>query len=152
MFTQIDGSTVKGFYEERFGIPESVFDGCYYFESTKSYYVTRSHHMPGLISLKRIEFGGIRVLRKMKNRLKPTSYGLHLFGEQASRNVIDLSRDELAAVFKVPIPKDLEIMSNGYVVLRYNGNILGCGLFIDGRLIHQFPKGRATALSLSGFF
>lgn len=152
MFQKTDGSIVKEYFSKRFGIPESVFDSYTFVRSSKSFYITASKEIDGYLSLKRIEFSGIRVLRRLDTTLKPTTYSLQHFGQKAVRNIIELTGKELSGLLAGTIIKETKDIEEGYVILKYDGAILGCGLYIEGRLTHRFPKGRAEGVRLSGLY
>jgi len=146
--------TVTNYFAERFGIPASVFDPYLLLEAGKSYWaLMRSEGVEEFLHLKRVEYLGVRLLRKTGRFLKPTTYGLQRFGENASKNIIRLSGDQLKGLINDDEGiEDVFDSGEGYVILAMGDVILGCGLKLDGRLRHCFPKGRAKALALSGLF
>jgi NOL1/NOP2/fmu family ribosome biogenesis protein len=151
-----DRQRIIEYFRERFGIPEDDFKGYLFFESNKGIWMVSSgfpdREYLQLTTLKRFDFLGIRVLRKINNnRFKPTTYGLQIIGRNATRNFIELDRDELIKLLRNGhIEKEYPSVEDGYVILRYNKRVLGCGLYKKGILEHQFPKGRTEAMASSG--
>jgi NOL1/NOP2/fmu family ribosome biogenesis protein len=149
--TPIENRTiVTDYFYERFRIPAENFDAVIFLHSGSSYWAFETEDPLGraVCSLKRTAFAGMRVLRILRRYLKPTSYALQRFGSGATRNVLDLTEPafrefletgETAAVG----PPD----EDGYVIVRRDGENLGCGLYLGGRLLNRFPKGRSRALA-----
>lgn len=89
---------------------------------------------------------GIRFLRITGRGLKPTTYGLQIIGDELEKNVIDVDRDELSKLLarEEMIPRDLE--EEGYVAIRYEEQIIGCGYYMDDVVSSRIPKGRSKEL------
>ncbi|MBW1980235.1 MAG: hypothetical protein JRJ12_03360 [Deltaproteobacteria bacterium] len=76
----------------------------------------------------------------MADRLKPTSAALQLFGAYASRNVITLTAEELQELWaNRKLPQKFPV-SPGYVIVRLQEEIVGCGLYLGDCLFSQFSK------------
>jgi len=87
-----------------------------------------------------METAGLRLLRKVQQFWKPATYALQLFGSEATRHVLELNKEEAERFFggeKIFIDETFE---PGYVIVKYLGVILGCGLFIQGALLSQIPR------------
>ena len=79
------------------------------------------------------------LLRRVKTHFKPTSAVLQLLGRYATKNIISLKPIELKKlVEKKGIEAEFPV-SPGYVILLTEGVIVGCGLYVPGRLLSQFP-------------
>ena len=92
----------------------------------------------------RIEAKGLlfgRYFEKQK-RFKPTTNILQIFGIYANRNVVEISKEEKRRYIKgFDLEKELEI-DEGYVILKFREDILGCGLYRGKRIKNQIPKAR----------
>ncbi len=152
MLVRIDGRVVEDYFFERFGISPELFRGYSFFESRKSIWMCSATMNPAILCLKRIEYPGIRIIRKLNRHIfKPTTYALQLIAYKATKNTIVLDRDEtLQLLTHGRIEIKVDAVQDGYVIIRYNEDILGCGLYRRGVLKSQFPKGRAEAMALSG--
>lgn len=152
MLVRIEGRVVEDYFFERFGISPEVFRGYSFFESTKSIWTCSATMKPALLGLKRIEYPGIRIIRKLKGHIfKPTTYALQLLADRATKNIIVLDRVQTLQLLKEgKIKIDTASADNGYVIIRYQKDILGCGFYREGLLKGQFPRGRAEAMALSG--
>ncbi len=129
-----------GYFTDRFGIGLSSFEGFRLLESRRTYWLlTQSPHVEKLKSLK-VHTAGIPVLRKSKTYLKPTTAALQMFGFRASRNVVNLDRQQLDRLLTDNQISLSLSMTPGYVILAHHRHILGCGLYIEGRLLSQIPR------------
>jgi NOL1/NOP2/fmu family ribosome biogenesis protein len=135
------------YFEERFGIPLGVFEGFILLERPQAYWLmTQSPHVEKLTGLK-IRSTGIPVLRKIKQRLKPTTAAIQTFGSTASKNVVTLDRRKLSRLLK-PTPLRISLpISPGYIILAHENHVLGCGLYTGQRLLSQIPKSYMPRLS-----
>ncbi len=151
-----DKQRVLSYFKQRYGIPEEVFRDVEFLETRKAIWMVSqemlSQENQSILSLKRINFAGIRLLRKTGRSFKPTTSGLQIIGSNATKNVVELQRDTLMQLLKTGHVKADLPEQRGFVILRYQGTVLGCGLIKDGILYSQFPRGRAEALAGSGLF
>ncbi|MBI3077442.1 MAG: hypothetical protein HYY85_10765 [Deltaproteobacteria bacterium] len=92
---------------------------------------------------------GLRVLRRTAGGFKPTTYGLQRFGVAASRNVVDLAEPELGRLLRGEALEGPFPAEPGYVILRCEGWVVGCGLYKQGRLLSQIPASRAKEVRLT---
>jgi NOL1/NOP2/fmu family ribosome biogenesis protein len=92
------------------------------------------------------ETEGVRAVRVMDIGLKPTTYLLQLLDEDLSKNVVEIDEDELKALAKENgmIERDLE--NKGYVGLKFEDRIIGCGFYMDGLVSSKIPEGRMEEL------
>lgn len=127
------------FWEERFGIPKETFDPYLLLSTAKNYWLfIQPPDLQPLQSL-RVQTVGLLFTRRVSRWLKPTSTALQRFGHLASKNIVDLSPlelDRLRREKKIPYTSDL---TEGYVILRCEGKIWGCGLYTSGKLISYLP-------------
>jgi len=88
----------------------------------------------------RVEVVGMKAFHRIRAFIKPTTRLIQAFGRHATKARVALSREMLASLARgeeLPLKGGLE---NGYVILVLEGNPLGLGLLIDGRLRSQIPK------------
>ncbi len=130
---------VFSFWEERFGIPKEAFSGYSLLSTSKNYWLfVEPPEFKPLQGL-RVQTVGLLFTRKVSRFLKPTSTALQRFGHLASKNIVDLSPaelDRLRRERKLAYQADL---SEGYVIIRCEGRVWGCGLYTPGRLISFLP-------------
>ncbi len=73
---------------------------------------------------------------------KPSTTFLQLFGSLATKNTIELEKEDalkFATRQNIETKQDAE---TGYVILKYNGAALGCGFYKEGKIENLFPKQR----------
>ncbi|MHC1635219.1 MAG: methyltransferase RsmF C-terminal domain-like protein [Candidatus Methanospirareceae archaeon] len=132
------------YMEERFGIHRDVFCGySFIVRGNKIRIVAREVANKDLSGLK-VENIGILFGRyfKKENKFKPTTNALQIFGKYATKNIVELSEEEKEDYIRgFDLKKDLNI-EEGYVILKYKGDVLGCGLYRDGKIKNQVPKAR----------
>ena len=81
------------------------------------------------------------VMRRPPPRGKPTSVFLQRFGRHASRNVVELTSTELQVYLsRAPLAVTRTNLTSGDCIVRYEGRVLGCGRYTDGRLVNYWPK------------
>ncbi len=95
--------------------------------------------MSDLASL-RVETVGVPILRWVSRRLKPTSAALQLFGKYVAKNIVTLGPIQLADLISKRVIRGEYPVSPGYVQIISESMIIGCGLYLPGRLISQFPR------------
>ncbi len=131
---------ILSYMEERFGIPEAAFDDYLLLRRKNTWRILRrSPHLEAAFRL-RVEVVGIRAFHRIRAFIKPTTRLIQAFGRHATKARVALSREALASLARgkeLPLKGDLE---NGYVILDLDGEPLGVGLLIDGRLRSQIPK------------
>jgi len=139
--TDEERAFVLGYLEERFGIPQAFFSTYEILKGVSNFWLfPKTPYLEKLTQLS-VQTVGMLFLRKVSNYLKPTSAFLQRYGYLATKNIVVLT-DELINVLKeknkVEIVLDLD---PGYVILKNKNWILGCGLYVPGKLISYLePK------------
>ena len=134
-----------GFFRHRFGIFRAVFSNYYLYRRRRTVWVfNKDDRLRDLASLQ-VESVGIPLLRWVGAHLKPTSVALQLFGAHADRNIVSLPSDQLRDLVKSKEIKSEFAGSPGYIIVASNSVIIGCALYLPGRLISQFPRHMFTS-------
>ncbi|WP_327052366.1 DUF7122 family protein [Halomicrococcus gelatinilyticus] len=134
---------VVDWWVDRFGVPRETFDGFSFWEKGKGkIWVLRGEVESPL----RIEALGMTFLRTRQEHWKPTTNAVQRFGRHATRNVVELDREQ-ARAFASGEDQDLDWDGDwGYVVAAQevagDREPLGVGLFLRGELQSLVPKGR----------
>ncbi len=138
---------VLDWWESRFGIPPSTFDGFTFWEkgAGKVWVLHGAVETPCPI-----EALGLRCLHTRQEHWKPTTNAVQRFGHAATRNRIHLSTAEATAFVA---GEDQEIDWDGdWGYLIATADIggrqapLGVGLYTYGELKSQIPKGRRVSI------
>ena len=120
---------------ERFGIPRDIIERYDFYEFAKGVWVTTASRIPE----GKIETVGIRALRLSRDS-KPTTAFLRVIGKHATKNVVVISSEEGYAFLKGEIIEGVCGEMHGYVVVRTEEDILGCGFCKESSLYSQVPK------------
>jgi NOL1/NOP2/fmu family ribosome biogenesis protein len=124
----------REYFTDRFGIPSEIMRKYEFFERGKSVWAFSGKY----VEIEGIEAIGIRALR-IGGGLKPSTAFLRVVGSYATKNTVILDENEaLKYLSGEDIDKDFPV-EPGYVIVRFEKDILGCGLY-KGRLINQIPK------------
>jgi len=126
--------------KNRFGIPEEVFTnwklvlaGDLWIMSDEAY----------TFPIKNFSRRGIRLVRVYRDGYKLTTAGIQIFGKYATRNVLEISPEQVEDYLE---GKDLFMNSsnveNGQVIVKCGDDYLGSGLYVNGKIKNQLPKGR----------
>jgi NOL1/NOP2/fmu family ribosome biogenesis protein len=143
-------SNILGYFEARFAIPLATFADYHLLAQRKIYGILPISAPVATFARLKVHHTGLPVLRHIRQHLKPTTAALQRFGDQAKCNVLDLSTDQMIALFHTA---ELSLHLNldpGYVVLRHAGHSLGCGLYTPGRLRSQIPARQVQQQRLPG--
>jgi NOL1/NOP2/fmu family ribosome biogenesis protein len=133
-----DRSKIAGLWQERFEIPVQVFDGFCFYRRAQNVWAFSDTALPKLS----YEAIGLRMMNFKEEPWKPTSCALQVFGRHATKNTVHLTREQ-SRIFFAGKSQVLEAnVEPGYVVVFYNGDVLGCGLYSHGKLVSQLPKER----------
>lgn len=139
--TQRDVEEFLSYFSERFGIPRSVFSNMVLLKKGRGYWVFTGD--PGVLKKTGgVEAAGVRALTKSGGRLKPSTVFLRMVGRHATKNVVELESEEDMVTFMTGgIVKKSFNVEPGYVVVKYKGDVLGCGSYSPRvGLISQIPK------------
>jgi len=134
---------VLDWWEERFAIPPETFEGFTFWEKGKGKIWAFHGEVVDPI---RIEGLGMTFLRTRQEHWKPTTEAAQRFGRAASKNVLELDREE-AEAFAAGVDQDLDWDGDwGYLIAAHDlaGGLepLGVGLYLHGELRSVVPKGR----------
>ncbi|EMA41584.1 DUF7122 family protein [Halococcus hamelinensis] len=138
---------VVGFWTDRYGVSPAVFDEYSFWEKGAGKVWAFAGEMEGPVE---IEALGMTFLRTRQEHWKPTTDAAQRFGEHATRNVIELTREE-ARRFVAGEDQDIEWEGDwGYLVVAHDvagePEPLGVGLYLHDELRSQIPKGRQRDL------
>ena len=142
----------EGMFEklkERFGLDPKLFQDYDFFINTKNKIFILNKTSSKLVESypKRLMNVGILFARK-DAVIKPTSNMLQIFGHSARKNIIELNRPRARIYiegFDIDFREEISAV-DGYVILRYGNNTLGCGLLKDFALKNVIPKAKRMRL------
>lgn len=135
-----DRGRVLGYLDTRFGIPAETFQEYVFFRTRDTWRILRRSALLIRIARLRVEVVGIRAFHEIGPYLKPTTRMIQAFGHAATRSRVELYPSDLEHLVQggeIALKQSLE---NGYVILCLQGDPLGVGLVIRGRVRSQIPK------------
>lgn len=128
------------YMSERFGVEVDEMEGLEFREVSGDVWLASKNET----SLE-AETQGIRAVRVMDIGLKPTTYLLQLLGERLSRNVVEVDEEEFEALLSgAMIERSMD--EKGYVAIKFDGKVFGCGFYMDELVSSRIPEGRAKEL------
>lgn len=126
--------------KERFGVEEGDLEGLSFVEVSGDVWLASEEET----SLE-AETRGIRAVRVMDIGLKPTTYLLQLLGGKLSRNVVEVDEEEFRALLNGDMI-ERKLDEKGYVAIKFDGKVFGCGFYMDELVSSRIPEGRAEEL------
>jgi len=124
----------------RFGIPDPALLGLEPMESQGTVFVGTREVME--FAAVRPMRRGLRLARIYPRSLKPTGFGLQALGQSATRNLIDLDDLQVRLVSNGKSIKVEAPVEDGFTLLRWQGFIVGVGLYKRPMLKSQVPRYR----------
>lgn len=129
------------YLEDRFGIRDEDLEGLELVERHEDLWLA-SKEKTGY----RAETRGVRALRDTGIGLKPTTYLLQYLSDRLEKNIVELTDEEFRDLLARENMIDRELDEEGYVALKYDSRIVGCGFYKDEKVSSRIPKGRSTEL------
>ena len=128
--------------EDRFGIPEKVFDNYLLFKRKGSWQLVSDEVLTAMsASQLKVSKVGLRAFQKIGVFVKPTTRLIQVFGTAATKARIEIDDEQLT---RLVAGEELSIAMDpdtGYVILvQSNKRVLGLGFFINGKVRSQIPK------------
>ncbi len=87
----------------------------------------------------RINNAGLYILEDKHNELRLSVEGSQMLGPKATKNIIELTKEELVQWLK---GEDLDKQGDnqGFVIIKHNKDFFGSGKFKENRLLNFLPK------------
>ena len=155
----VEREGIVEFWREKFGVPPETFEEyAFYKKGAKKVWAVDREAAPVVegddsdaLDTLDYESVGLPLVRVGGEHKKPTTDALQLFGDAVTKNSVELDSEDARSFVR---GEDVEIefgedeVDLGYVVVKHNGSVLGCGLYFPGELRSQVPKGRRVDLLL----
>ncbi|MFQ5575131.1 MAG: hypothetical protein ACE5E0_05865 [Terriglobia bacterium] len=98
-----------------------------------------------LASLK-VEAAGVPFLRMQKHMWKPTTAALLFLDGAVTKNVVDLTEEQLQPFLRGEMLAGPFVVDGGYVAVRHGEKMLGCALYGKAGLKSQLPRAWVAVL------
>lgn len=141
--TEKDVEEAWNYIEERFGVEKADLKGFDIKKVAGDYWLI-SEDMDTELE---VETYGFRFVRITGRGLKPTTYALQFLGDRISKNIVGLDKQEFLGLLnrEEMVPREME--EKGYVALEFEGQIVGCGYYMNETVSSRIPKGRGKELA-----
>jgi len=129
------------YLEDRFGIPERLFDDYVLFERKKSWSLMKNSTLLSPAAQMKVSKVGLKAFQKVGAFVKPTTRMIQLFGHAATKARLEIDAEQLQSlVDNEALPMDLDL-DKGYVILSLGREIiLGLGFYGQGKVKSQIPR------------
>lgn len=134
--------------EQRFGIPRGVLGEGRLYQAADDRVFVGPDAVPEPVR-EDATVGGLLVAR-LQATVKPSTDFLQAFGDQVRRNVVDVAAE---GARRYVAGEDLDRggveeqeCSRGWVAVRFDGDVLGCGFLREDRIENVVPKGRRVGI------
>ena len=135
-----DRNRLFGELENRFGIPEVLFEEYLLFRKKKSWWLLKASKFISTAAQYKVSIPGLRAFQRINRFVKPTTRFIQIFGREATKAILNIERETFENLETgEPFPVDLTL-DNGYIILLFEGHPLGLGLLIDGLVHPQIPR------------
>ena len=88
----------------------------------------------------KVEAAGLPFLRRQKHMWKPTTAALLFLGDVITKNVVDLTEEQLQPFLRGEMLLGHFVVDGGYVAVRHGEKMLGCALYGKAGLKSQLPR------------
>lgn len=134
----LNSRELKELYKEleRFGVKERLDYIVLVSSKDKLYLLSKDYANLDVSSL-RINNKGMYFGKREKDGLRLSIEGSQVIN--ATKNVVELDREGME---KWVTGKDVEVEGEGYVIVKYGKDVLGCGRIVNGKLRNMVPKER----------
>ncbi len=125
----------REYFVTKFGIPREVMEKYTFWQRGKKVWAFCG--IP--CTVEDVEILGIRAL-KISGDIKPSTVFLRVVGKYATRNVIDLNETDAMEFMRGKTISGKFEAERGYVIIRCNKEVLGCGFYTGSEIVSQIPK------------
>ncbi|MFH1785171.1 MAG: hypothetical protein ABH842_01965 [Candidatus Micrarchaeota archaeon] len=128
----------------RFGIERILFDNFQLYLGSKGKIYLGPKKA---VDLPKVTTIGISIAR-MDNSIKPTTNMFQLFGNEISKNFIELTKEQaIDYVNGSDLILNNSGLEDGYILLKYKNKSLGCGLLKNNSVKNMLPKAKRMKLN-----
>jgi hypothetical protein len=126
---------VLSFLEKRFGLSPSLFEDYEMLKGASNFWLYPKNAPWDKLKDLNPETVGLLFLREVSHYLKPTSAFLQRFGRWATKNIVEITKEQFNLLKERKKIEEIVLsIEPGYVILKHEGWILGCGLYILNKL------------------
>ncbi|MCI0503827.1 hypothetical protein L0Y65_03890 [Candidatus Micrarchaeota archaeon] len=137
---------ILGYMEERFGLGPELFSPYRMYLASKGRVYLGPRNVPDMPKIATI---GLLIAR-VNGAVKPSTNLLQIMGKHVEKNAVELEKQQALDFAKGQdvrlAPAQLATLRDGYVLMRYNAEPLGCGFLRLGAVKNMLPKAKRLPL------
>lgn len=144
---QAEREEIFEYWGGRFGVPSTAFGRLRFLIRGRN--VWAAADLDGLedaLASLAVQAAGLPFLRRQKQMWKPTTAALLFLDERVTKNVVDLTEEQLYPFLRGEILPGPFVVEPGYVAVRYGAKMLGCALYGKAGLKSQLPRAWVAVL------
>lgn len=130
------------YLEERFGIPEEIFEPFLLFCRRKTWWLLHDPKRVPLPASLKVSQVGLKAFDQVGKHLKPTTRMIQVFGHHATRGIFELGHDAFERLVRGELVKTSHDLEDGFVILRLGEKVLGIGLLIRGTISSRIKQSK----------
>lgn len=134
-------------WQERFGIISDHFEPYNLVSTSKTTYLIKKSMLVKSSIIDNLQMAGIPFVKQVGRFPKPATCAVQRFGNLATKNSLNLTKENLVLLCKEGEIVIHENFSSGYIIVRTGEAVWGACLFLEPeRLLCRFPKNLAKAM------
>ncbi len=131
----------------RFGVPSRALAELRFLVRGRNVWaVTDLDGLDDALGSLKVEAAGVPFLRSQRHMWKPTTAALLFLDAAVTKNVVDLTEEQLQPFLRGEMLLGPFVVDGGYVAIRYEEKMLGCALYGKAGLKSQLPRAWVAVL------
>ena len=137
------------YYEVRFGIPQVEMAKHIFLTRGDSIWICSKEIDINFLKLVEFERVGLRCCRWTHGLFKPTTHFVQLMCSHIKKSRIEINKKQLLAFLRREPFRTDQTCDQGYIVVSFEKQVIGCARYKNGEVFSEFPKKIAHNMKLS---
>lgn len=144
---QAEREQIFEYWGGRFGVPSRALAELRFLVRGRNVWaVTDLDGLDDALGSLKVEAAGVPFLRSQRHMWKPTTAALLFLDAAVTKNVVDLTGEQLQPFLRGEMLLGPFVVDGGYVAIRYEEKMLGCALYGKAGLKSQLPRAWVAVL------
>ena len=144
---QAEREQIFEYWGGRFGVPSPALAKLRFLVRGRNVWaVTDLDGLDDALGSLKVEAAGVPFLRSQRHMWKPTTAALLFLDAAVTKNVVDLTGEQLQPFLRGEMLLGPFVVDGGYVAIRYEEKMLGCALYGKAGLKSQLPRAWVAVL------
>lgn len=144
---QAERKEIFEYWGGRFGVPSRALAELRFLVRGRNVWaVTDLDGLDDALGSLKVEAAGVPFLRSQRHMWKPTTAALLFLDAAVTKNVVDLTGEQLQPFLRGEMLLGPFVVDGGYVAIRYEEKMLGCALYGKAGLKSQLPRAWVAVL------